>query len=179
VGTPLYLSRFLLIEPFTAADKVKEEPEKTTNAPKQVTLADFTKNFGIGTGLALAPLTVIPMANSTTPSELATKLTSYGFAPNASDQMASTALNFARSHFGQLCCVFLAGSAVTIGTVEAFKPHWTWKRKLLVAGTGGLAAVLLAAILIFLGIWSQSSELPGNHSLTDKPAATKPAGVDP
>ena len=154
-GMTYYLSRSVILEPFTAEKKPAYDfaiptPEK---ASKQVTLADVTKNIGIGLTLATPPLGVIPLANATNQSDLGALLASYGFAQNTSDQIASAALTFARSNLGRLCCIFVAGSAITLGTVEAIKPEWQWTRKLVAAGIGGAVLVTIVVTLLFIGIW--------------------------
>ena len=159
VGKTLYVPMFLGLKPFDApkqnvATETKTEEESST---KKVSLADVTKNFGIGTGFAAGSLGVIPLAKHTTESQLAAHLTNYGFAPEASNQMASSALGFARSNLGHLCCLFFAGSAITIGTVEALKPDWKWKRKLLFAALGGLVLLLIGLILIYFRVWGSSA----------------------
>ena len=42
-----------------------------------------------------------------------------------------------------------------LGTVEALKVDWSWKKKLAVAGIGGVILVIIFALLIHLGIWGQ------------------------
>jgi hypothetical protein len=182
-GTTIYVSRFLDLKPFTRAampdvDAPVNNPEKAS--PKRVTLADVTKNLAIGGGMAAVPLGAIPLANLTTQSQIAAQLTNYGFAPNASSQMASSALNFARSNLGNLCCVFLAGSAVGIGTVEALRPDWSWKQKLIAGGIGGAVLVLLAVVLMYLGVWGHSA-VSGQRAVAPTPtkAESKPINAGP
>lgn len=158
-GTTVYISRSVHLQ-------VDAAPKK--DSPKKVTLGDFTKNAGIGTGFAGASLSMIPLAKGTTEAQLAATLKSYGFAPGASDQIASSGLGFARSNLGQVSCVFLAGGFATIGVVEALKPDWTWKRKLLFGLGGGVVLVLLALLLNYLGIWGEGAKEPDGAA----PAAT-------
>lgn len=158
-GTTVYVSHSVHLQVGAASKK---------DSPKKVTLGDFTKNAGIGTGFAGGSLSLIPLAKGTTEAQLAATLKSYGFAPGASDQIASSSLSVARSNLGQISCVFLAGGFATIGFVEALKPDWTWKRKLLYALGGGVVLVLLALLLNYLGIWGEGAQEPNGTA----PAAT-------
>jgi hypothetical protein len=157
-GTTVYISRTVRFEAITSS-KEPDDASKKDSAEK-VTLVNFAKNAGVGGGLAAASLGMIPLAKGTTEAQLAATLKSYGFAPGASDQIASSGLGFARSNLGQISCVFLAGGFATIGAIEAVGLDWTWKRKLLFGAGGGLALVLLALLLNYLGIWGQGAEEP-------------------
>lgn len=152
LGTTVYVSRHLRLEPFSPVK------ESTPKEPKRVSLADATKNLGIGGGLAAGSLGLIPLSKSTTEAKLSALLTSYGFTPSASDQLASSSLSFARSNAGQICCFFLTGGFTTLGIVEAIKPDWAWKRKLLIALMGGLALVLIILVLHYFGIWGHPAK---------------------
>ncbi len=151
LGSTVYVPRNLRLEPRTATK------DSEVTGSEKVSLADFTKNIGIGTALAGAPLSLIPLSKSTTDSHLAELLNSYGFSPSASDQLASTSLSFVRSNTGQMCCLFMAGGLVAIGAVEAVRPGWTWRRKLLFGACGGLVLVIVALALIYFGIWGQAA----------------------
>ena len=151
LGSTVYVPRNIRFEPLTTA-KGSE-----VKGSEKVSLADFTKNIGIGTGLAGASLSLIPLSRSTAESQLAALLNSYGFSSSASDQIASSGLSFVRSNAGQICCLFMAGGLVTIGAVEAVRPSWTWRRKLLLGACGGLVLAIVALALIYFGIWGQAA----------------------
>ncbi len=151
LGSTVYVPRNLRFEPPMATK------ESEVKGSEKVSLADFTKNIGIGTGLAGAPLSLIPLSRSTTESQLAKLLNSYGFSPSASNQISSSGLSFVRSNAGQICCLFMAGGLVTIGAVEAVRPGWTWRRKLLFGACGGLMLVIVALAFIYFGIWGQAA----------------------
>lgn len=171
-GAMVYVSPFHRFEPFAAPKTFGAVANAGVNAsiPKKgVTLEDFTKNVGIGAGLAAVPLGVMPLAKHATQTQIAAQFTNYGFTPDASGRMASSALGFARSNLGHLCCVFFAGSAITIGTVEALKPEWPWKRKLITGAIGGAILVAIALVLILLGVWGSSAA----HDQKVAPAPTK------
>lgn len=159
VGTTVYVPVFLSVE--------------SKAEPKRVKLADFLKDGAIAGGLGSAPLGVIPLANNANPAQLAAQLTSYGFTPQASDQIASAALNFARSNVGHLCCVFLAGFGAGVGTAELLRPDWEWKIKLMVGGILGVVAVAIVALLIYLGVYGQSARDATKAVPAPNQAATK------
>ncbi len=94
--------------------------------------------------------------HSTTQSQLAGGIASYGFSSSSANIISSNALEFAKSNAGSIVGVFIAGSSITLGTVEALNPDWPWKRKLKIAGAGGLFLVGIALVLIYFGIWGTS-----------------------
>lgn len=165
LNATVFVPRTLRLQPLAAANAADKLPEK------RVTLADFAKNAGIGAGLAGVPLSVIPLAKTSTEGQLAALLQSYGFSPGASEQIASSGLGFARTNAGQICCLFMAGSLASVGVVEALKPDWTWKRKLLIGALGGTGLVVLILILFYLGIWGQK---PGNRQSVAPSEAAEP-----
>lgn len=171
-GKTLYISRFTQLPTFYALATSAPAGEKTAaggdETPKRVTLEGVVKNVGIGGALAVPTVGLIPLAKHTTEAQLAAQLTNYGFEPNASGQIASSALGFARSNLGHLCCVFLAGTALGIGTVEAVKPGWSWNRKIMVGAIFGIAAIILALILIYSGVWGEQK---GSTRAGSNPAA--------
>jgi hypothetical protein len=157
-GKTLYISRFAPLPTFYVAAEPTPAAEKSGaggEPPKRVTLGGVVKNVGIGGMLAAQPVGLIPLARHTTEAQLAAQLTNYGFEPNASGQIASSALEFARSNFGHLCCVFLSGTAIAIGTVEAIRPNWSWNRKITVSVIAGAIIAILALILIYMGVWGE------------------------
>ncbi len=158
-GKTLYISRFAPLPTFYVAAEHTPATGKTgaggDKPPKRVTLGGVVKNVGIGGMLAAQPVGLIPLARHTTEAQLAAQLTNYGFEPNASGQIASSALEFARSNFGHLCCVFLSGTAIAIGTVEAIRPNWSWNRKITVSVIAGAIIAILALILIYMGVWGE------------------------
>jgi hypothetical protein len=118
-----------------------------------VTLAHVTKNVGIGLGLAGTTMTVMPLAHATTTKALSAQLTGYGFPPATSQNIAQQGLDFARSHAGQLTTLFIAGSAVGVGVVEAVRPDLPWPHKILAGSVLGLALVAVAGWGIHKGWW--------------------------
>lgn len=153
LGTQLSVSwRLKLPDPLATAPARSPKP-----SPTPVTLAHVTKNVGIGLGLGGTTMTLMPLAQATTTVELSTRLTSYGFAPAASEQIARQGLDFARSHAGQLTTLFLAGTAVGVGVVEAVRPDWSWTRKVLTSGLLGLAVLGIAAWAIHKGWWGHDA----------------------
>jgi len=138
-------------------------------APAPVTLAHVTKNVGIGLGLGGTTMTVMPLAHATTTQALSAQLTGYGFTPAASQSIAQQALDFARSHAGQLTTLFIAGSAVGVGVVEAVRPDWSWPRKVLTGSVLGFAALGVGAWGVHKGWWG--------YDATPKAAPTAPAST--
>jgi hypothetical protein len=154
LGTQLSVSwRLKLPDPLAATPPAAASAESPKRAPTQVTLAHVTKNVGIGLGLGGTTMTLMPLARATTTTELSARLTGYGFAPDASVSIARQGLDFARSHAGQLTTLFLAGSAVGVGVVEAVRPDWSWTRKILTGSLLGLALLGFAAWGIHKGWW--------------------------
>ena len=78
-------------------------------------------------------MTVMPLAHATTTQALSAQLAGYGFTPAASQSIAQQALDFARSHAGQLTTLFIAGSAVGVASWKPVRPDWSWPRKVLTA----------------------------------------------
>jgi hypothetical protein len=156
--TTVYISRTVRFEMAPPAKEAKKD--------EKVTLGSFAKDFGVGAGLAAGSMGIIPLAKGTTEAQLAAALKGFGFAPGASDQIASSSLGFARSNLGQISCVFLAGGFVTVGLIEGVGLDWTWKKKLAYFVGGGLVLVLLALLLNYLGIWGGDAK---------EPAGTAPA----
>ena len=154
MGTQLLVPwRIKLPDPLTAAALATPPvgPPKTPATP--VTLAHVTKNIGIGLGLGGSTMTLMPLAHATTAADLSARLTGYGFPPATSQTIAKQGLDFARSHAGQLTTIFLAGSAVGVGVVEAVRPDWSWTRKILTGSLFGLALLGLASWGIHKGWW--------------------------
>ena len=137
-----------LVPPPPAAAAPSPAPAK---AP--VTLAHVTKNVGIGLGLAGTTMTVMPLAHATTTKALSAQLTGYGFPPSASQTIAQQGLDFARSHAGQLTTLFIAGSAVGVGVVEAVRPDLPWPHKILAGSVLGFALVAAGAWGVHKGWW--------------------------
>ena len=138
-------------------------------APTPVTLAHVTKNVGIGLGLAGTTMTVMPLAHATTTKALSAQLTGYGFPPATSQSIAQQGLDFARSHAGQLTTIFIAGSAVGLGVVEAVRPDWSWPRKLMTGSLLGFALVAAGAWGVHKGWWG--------FDATPRTASTLPAAT--
>jgi hypothetical protein len=147
LGTQLLVPWHIkLPDPMTFAPRkaASAEPPKPPATP--ITLAHVTKNVGIGLGLGGSTMTLMPLAHATTATDLTASLTGYGFPPAASQTIAKQGLEFARSHAGQLVTLFIAGSLVGVGVVEAVRPDWSWTRKIL---TGSLFGVALLGLAIW------------------------------
>jgi len=154
LGTQLMVPwRIKLPDPLTASPLTSRPVEQPKPSATPVTLAHVTKNVGIGLGLGGSTMTLMPLAHATTAADLSARLTGYGFAPATSQTIAQQGLDFARSHAGQLTTIFLAGSAVGVGVVEAVRPNWSWTRKILTGSLFGVALLGLATWGIHKGWW--------------------------
>ena len=140
-------------DPLVAPTPAAASAPSPAAAKTPVTLAHVTKNVGIGLGLGGTTMTLMPLAHATTTQALSAQLTGYGFAPATSQSIAQQGLDFARSHAGQLTTIFLAGSAVGVGVVEAVRPDWSWPRKVLTGSLLGFAALSVGAWGIHKGWW--------------------------
>ncbi|MDO9073778.1 MAG: hypothetical protein Q7U73_10965 [Rubrivivax sp.] len=150
--------------------------QSTKPSPTPITLAHVTKNVGIGLGLGGTTMTLMPLAQAATTAELSTRLTQYGFAPATSEVIAQQGLDFARSHAGQLTTLFVAGTAVGVGVVEAVRPDWSWTRKILTGSLLGLALLGLAGWGHHMGWWGQdaaqkTSPPASPHAVIKNPAS--------
>ena len=176
-GTQLSVSwRLKLPDPLAVSLPAAAPTAPAPPAPTPVTLAHVTKNVGIGLGLGGTTMTLMPLAHATTTKELSARLTGYGFPPATSQSIAQQGLDFARSHAGQLTTLFLAGSAVGVGVVEAVRPHWSWPRKILTGSLLGVAALAFGAWGIHKGWWGYddtAKAVPAAQSAT-KGAASAP-----
>ena len=157
-GTPLHASPGLLAP--------------SGDVARAVSLADVTKNFGIGTAMAAPPFTALRLSHTLTTPQLASQFQSFGVAPDSCNSLAAKALDYARSNTGQLTCVFFAGGAVTLGAVEAVVPHWEWRRKLTAAAIGGAICAALGAAMMYAGVWGQ----PPPKGQPDPPATAQAQG---
>ena len=158
---------------------VASAPAAAAPAKTPVTLAHVTKNVGIGLGLGGTTMTLMPMAHATTTQALSAQLTGYGFTPATSQSIAQQGLDFARSHAGQLTTIFLAGSAVGLGVVEAVRPDWSWPRKVLTGSLLGFAALSVGAWGIHKGWWGFDATPKAAPTAPTAPAATKGAASAP
>ena len=171
VSWGLNLPNPLVPPPPAAASAPSPAPAKTP-----VTLAHVTKNVGIGLGLGGTTMTLMPLAHATTTQALSAQLTGYGFPPATSQSIAQQGLDFARSHAGQLTTIFLAGSAVGMGVVEAVRPDWSWPRKVLTGSLLGFAVLSVGAWGIHKGWWGFDAT---PKAAPTAPAATKGAASAP
>jgi hypothetical protein len=154
MGTQLLVPWRIKLPDTLAASPFTTPPvERPKRSATPVTLAHVTKNVGIGLGLGGSTMTLMPLARATTAAELSARLTGYGFPPATSQTIAQQGLDFARSHAGQLTTIFLAGSAVGVGVVEAVRPDWSWTRKIMTGSLFGLALLGLATWGIHKGWW--------------------------
>ena len=158
-----------LPNPLVTSAPAAAAPASPVPAPAKtpVTLAHVTKNVGVGLGLGGTTMTLMPLAHATTTQALSAQLTGYGFTPATSQSIAQQGLDFARSHAGQLTTIFLAGSAVGLGVVEAVRPDWSWPRKVLTGSLLGFAVLSVGAWGVHKGWWG--------FDATPKAAPTAPA----
>lgn len=168
--------RSKLPNPLVPAPPAAPAAASPAPAATPVTLAHVTKNVGIGLGLGGTTMTLMPLAHATTTQALSAQLTGYGFAPATSQSIAQQGLDFARSHAGQLTTIFLAGSAVGVGVVEAVRPDWAWPRKVLTGSLLGFAVLGACAWGIHKGWWGFDAT---PKAAPTAPAATKGAASAP
>lgn len=158
--------KFSVFAEVNASRSPEQEKPHTNVVQKGLSLKDMVAQVGSGGALATPVLSVIPLGNTVTETQLAGQMMNWGFSPSASSSMASAALEFARSTTGKLTCLFVGGTAISLGAIEAIKPQWSWRRKLTVACAIGTVIVVIAIVLVYLGIWGHSPEKTQNGKHT-------------
>ncbi len=155
-ATSLYASPLtrlaLLSPPVVSAAQPSEKENQPHEAGPSVRMQDVAKAMGTGGGIIPPALKMYQLGNTTSKAELVQFFTTNNFTPNAADNLADKVLEIAQSQLAKSLFLGLAGGALVFSVLEVVEPHWSQKRKLILALGAALFLVILYLILAHLGI---------------------------